>query len=361
VDDVNGEPVLLDIDPATNTLDPNVVEAYLEDCLETGKPMPRAIIVVHLHDHAADMDRFPGIARRFGLFLIEDCAQAHGAAWRDRALGSFGTLGTFSTQRTKPLAGVKRADDDRWECPTGSEGGFVVTGVPLLDIRVRSGADCGRRVEESVLDPAADVDELTDHWRTSVDALNLGSKVESGNNRLPASVAERLLDQMDWFEQEHQERTATLKALDRRLPEFVGVSLLAHQPQLTRRVTHMFAMRFEPEEFAGMDSELFRQVLMPLLGGLLVDKPYDTLGGGEPGYRSPVYDPHAMRRYNTTPEHWEAIDPSRAHLPACHDAMKHVVVIENTALREPGFPDALVAALQWMRRRAAWLVEQARA
>lgn len=99
--------VLVDIDRSSFTIDPDAVEA----AIQPGKT--RAILPVHLGGHPAEMDRLTEIAKRHSLFLIEDCAQAHGAEWRGRKVGSLGDAGAFSFQSSKNL--------------TSGEGGCVTT------------------------------------------------------------------------------------------------------------------------------------------------------------------------------------------------------------------------------------------
>ena len=74
-------PVLVDIDPRTFTLDPNRLEDALRQCSR-----PKAVVPVHLYGHPADMPAIGDIARRYGLRVIEDCAQAHGASLDNFAL-----------------------------------------------------------------------------------------------------------------------------------------------------------------------------------------------------------------------------------------------------------------------------------
>ncbi|MFZ1059560.1 MAG: aminotransferase class V-fold PLP-dependent enzyme, partial [Candidatus Rokuibacteriota bacterium] len=78
-------PVFADIDPETFALDPAQVERAIT-------PRTRAVIAVHLYGHPADMDPLVAIARRRGLAVVEDAAQAIGAAYAGRPVGSFGDL-----------------------------------------------------------------------------------------------------------------------------------------------------------------------------------------------------------------------------------------------------------------------------
>src|SRR5207248_1580061 len=82
-------PVFVDVDEGTYNMDPGRVE-------EAITPRTRAIVPVHLYGLPADMDSLADIAARRKLWLIEDAAQAHGAAYKGRRCGSFGHLACFS-------------------------------------------------------------------------------------------------------------------------------------------------------------------------------------------------------------------------------------------------------------------------
>jgi perosamine synthetase len=99
-------PVFVDAEPDTWTIDPAAIEAKIT-------PRTKGIIVVHLFGHPADMDPINAIARRHGLFVMEDAAQAHGAEGRGRRAGSLGDIATFSFFGNKIV--------------TTGEGGMVVT------------------------------------------------------------------------------------------------------------------------------------------------------------------------------------------------------------------------------------------
>lgn len=100
------KPVFADIDPKTFNLDPNEV-------LEKITNKTKAIIVVHLYGQPADMEAFKEIAEDHRLYLIEDCAQAHGAEFKGQKVGTFGDIAAFSFYPTKNM--------------TTGEGGMVVT------------------------------------------------------------------------------------------------------------------------------------------------------------------------------------------------------------------------------------------
>ena len=109
-------PVFADIDPVTFTLDPASVEAAVTE-------RTIAIEVVHLYGLPANMPEILDIARRHGLAVWEDCAQAHAAAIDDEPVGTFGAWGSFSFYPTKNM--------------TSLEGGMVSTADAELARRVR--------------------------------------------------------------------------------------------------------------------------------------------------------------------------------------------------------------------------------
>ncbi|MCC7335958.1 MAG: DegT/DnrJ/EryC1/StrS family aminotransferase [Pirellulaceae bacterium] len=99
---VNAKPVFVDIDPGTYTIDVEQVEARIT--LRT-----KAIIPVHLYGQPADLVTLQEIAERHGLALIEDAAQAHGATYHGKPVGSFGQCGCFSFYPGKNLGAYGEA------------------------------------------------------------------------------------------------------------------------------------------------------------------------------------------------------------------------------------------------------------
>ncbi len=102
---VGARPVFVDIDPVTFNIDPAKIEAAIT-------PRTKAIMPVHLFGLSCDMDAILAIARQYNLAVIEDACQSHGAGYKGKRVGSFGT-GTFSLYPTKNI--------------TSGEGGMITT------------------------------------------------------------------------------------------------------------------------------------------------------------------------------------------------------------------------------------------
>ncbi len=109
-------PVLVDVDPRTWCIDPTKLEAKIG-------PRTRAVMPVHMYGHPCDMPAIGEIARRHDLFVIEDCAEAHGAQIAGRMVGSFGDAACFSFYGNKIL--------------TTGEGGMVLCSDPALAEKMR--------------------------------------------------------------------------------------------------------------------------------------------------------------------------------------------------------------------------------
>jgi perosamine synthetase len=99
-------PVFIDSEAETGNLDPALIEPKITE-------KTKGIIVVHLYGHPVDMDAVSSIAKKHGLFVIEDAAEAHGATYKERMIGTLGDIATFSFYGNKII--------------TTGEGGMVVT------------------------------------------------------------------------------------------------------------------------------------------------------------------------------------------------------------------------------------------
>lgn len=113
----NGIPVFVDVERDTWTMDPRLIEARITD-------RTRALLPVHIHGMPADMDPILAIAKKHGLYVIEDCAQSHGATYRGRKCGAIGDAAGFSSQSSKLLT-------------TGSYGGLFATSDDTIAERAK--------------------------------------------------------------------------------------------------------------------------------------------------------------------------------------------------------------------------------
>ena len=104
---LGAKPIFADVD-----IDSGVITAESIEPLITKKT--RAICVVHLGGWPADMEKICALAKKFGLYVIEDCSQAHGAKIKGKSVGSFGDVATWSFCQDKIIS-------------TGGEGGMVTT------------------------------------------------------------------------------------------------------------------------------------------------------------------------------------------------------------------------------------------
>jgi len=123
---VGARPVFVDSEPRTWNLDPRQVEEKITD-------RTKAIMAVHIYGHPADMGPILELAEEHGLYVIEDAAEAHGAEYKGRKVGTFGHLACFSFYANKII--------------TTGEGGMVVTDDAELAERLRRLRDQGYNVE----------------------------------------------------------------------------------------------------------------------------------------------------------------------------------------------------------------------
>ena len=118
-------PVFADVRPDTYTIDPEGIAAAVTS-------RTKAVVAVHLYGQPADMDPILAYAARYGLKVVEDCAQAHGAAYKGRRVGSLGDAACFSFYPTKNLGAI-------------GDGGAVVTRDAALARRARELREYGWR------------------------------------------------------------------------------------------------------------------------------------------------------------------------------------------------------------------------
>ena len=236
-------PVFADVLPDTYCVDPDAVEAAIG-------PRTQAVVPVHLACSMADLDRLRALCERRGLLLVEDCAHAHGARWRDRAAGSVGALGTFSMQSSKLL--------------TAGEGGAITTSDDVFAARAWSLVNCGRKEREDAYP----------------------ERLLGTNARISEWQAAILSAQLERLDEQHARRAANADAFERAIAAIRGLRPLARDPRVTRRTHYQMIVRYEPGAWAGLSrDEVLRALVaegIPAAGRFYVPLPEDPLFPADP-------------------------------------------------------------------------------
>ena len=196
-----GVPVFADIDPDTYCLD-------AESARRAITPRTRAIIPVHLAMRFCDMDALVALAAEKDLLIIEDCAHAHGGAYKGRGAGSIGDTGCFSMQSSKIM--------------TSGEGGIVITSRLDCQEAVQSIVNCGRA-------------SVTDQFK---------QRMVGSNYRITEFQAALLLGQLEMLPEFAAKRSRHAKLLSERLARIPGISPLPPQPAITGEAIYNYVFRY---------------------------------------------------------------------------------------------------------------------
>jgi len=218
-----GVPIFADIDPETLTLDPDAIEAKIT-------PYTKAIVVVHIGGIPADMDRIMAIADKHGLYVIEDCAQAHGSRYKGRAVGTFGHFGCFSLGSGKNVA-------------AGDAGVLVTKDHDLYEQALLLG-----------MHPSRTLNEIKDAQRRKwIDSLIYTYRV----NQLSAALA---VAQLDRLEELNYWRRKTAGDMAERLEGVPGIRPL-RLPEYLDPAWHRIGWTFVAEEVPGVSREQYVKAL----------------------------------------------------------------------------------------------------
>ncbi|MCB0106207.1 MAG: DegT/DnrJ/EryC1/StrS family aminotransferase, partial [Caldilineaceae bacterium] len=211
-------PVFVDIDPATYNLDINLVEAAIT-------PKTKAIIPVHFAGLPADMDALLPLAKKHGLYVVEDAAHAHGSTWHGRPVGTLGHVGSFSLQASKNL--------------TAGEGGIVLTNDDVLAGRLWSFINQGRTPGGA--------------W--------FEHDILGSNLRMTGWQAGMLLAQMTRFEEQLQRRLENARRLHTILAEVDGLEPQHWDERCEIHAHHLFIIRYDQDAWQGIPRERFVKAL----------------------------------------------------------------------------------------------------
>lgn len=211
----NCKPVFIDVRRDSFNIDSQAIEAAITNGT-------KAIIVVHFGGLAANMQRILGIAQRYDLQVIEDAAQAHGAEFDGKRVGSLSDCGCFSFQASKIL--------------TCGEGGIVTTSDPERARKCRDISDWGTRTFDGHFDQSR----------------------FSGNFRLSEFQGAVLNSQFAVFEDQCKRRAVNSDLLLSKLSQLPGIATQAVTKLSTRHAHSLIALRVSESRF-GMDrSELVK-------------------------------------------------------------------------------------------------------
>jgi L-glutamine:2-deoxy-scyllo-inosose/3-amino-2,3-dideoxy-scyllo-inosose aminotransferase len=279
--DVNATPVLVDVCEDTWCIDPVEVEKAIT-------PRTKAIIPVHLYGSFADMDEILRIAKKYNLFVIEDCAHKHGGEWNGKKAGSIGDIGSFSYQLSKHL--------------TAGEGGTVTTNNFALFEKLDALRNCGRRPEPE----------------TSVKAdkgegvyFDAGNFLQSGNYRITEFQAAILIEGLKRLPEQNRVRDENGIYLNSLIKTIPGVIPMRRDVRETKEAYFNFSFRYDKDKFKGLPVQKFRAALTAEIG-IEVAASYTPLNNCS------LYVPLTKpARHKLNDEYWAAIDPARFELPVC--------------------------------------------
>jgi dTDP-4-amino-4,6-dideoxygalactose transaminase len=197
-------PVFADIDPDTYCLDVECVRKLI-----TGRT--RAIVPVHLAMRFAEMDELLALSHQYGLKVIEDCAHAHGGAWRGKGAGSMGDIGCFSLQESKLI--------------TCGEGGLLTTNSLEYYEALQTMINCGRA-------------SLTDQY---------GQRMLGLNYRMTDLQIALLFGQLERLPELRECRSRHAELLGSLIGGLPSVRLLPLQQQITSPTYYTYVFQYRPE------------------------------------------------------------------------------------------------------------------
>jgi len=216
--DTGATPVIVDVDPLTYNISPEAVKKALTE-------RTKCIVPVHLAGCPADMDALLEISEKHGLKVLEDAAQAHGAEWKGRRVGSIGDAGTFSFYQSKNM--------------TAGEGGIILTNDDELANLMRSLVNVGR-----------------DMRRGWYEHIRYG-----WNFRMTSFQAAVLLAQLRRLPELNVKRMRSAEYLNEKLVEVDGIQPLRRPAEATAHSYHLYIIKVNTRKFGFTSKEEFVRAL----------------------------------------------------------------------------------------------------
>lgn len=213
--------VIVDVDTETLCMDVTEVEKAITE-------KTKAIIPVYNYGNSPDMDELRKLADEKGIFLVEDCARAHGFQWGGKWAGSIGEMGCFSFQQGKFM--------------TAGEGGMVTTNSEEMAEKCYAIKDCGRVRNATYLEGGR-------YW------LNWF------NYRMTQFQAALLLVQLKRLDEQLERRRANCEYLSNRLSEVEGVEPLKRDSRLRKFQPWPYAFKYDASFFDGLPIDCLVEAL----------------------------------------------------------------------------------------------------
>lgn len=243
-------PIFADIDYDTWNIDP----VMIEKCITK---RTRAIIPVHFGGQPCDMDKIVAIAKKYNIKIIEDAAQALGASWKSKPVGSIGNFGCFSMQSSKNL--------------TCGEGGIVITNEEDYYKKLYSLYNLGR----------------------SLGGLWYEHNILGSNYRITELQAALAYSQLSRLEAQNRIRYDNAKYLDGMLNQIEGIETRKIQDGVTYPVYNLYCFRYKSELWNGLTRKRFIMLLnsegIPCNGGYITpiyqNKPFQESYNNEANRR----------------------------------------------------------------------------
>ncbi len=218
---VGATPIIVDVQPDTMTLDPNAVRAAITN-------RTKAIMPVHVAGVVGAIDEILQIATEHNLFVIEDCAHAHGATHRSQGAGGLGIAGSFSFQGGKVI--------------TAGEGGMITTNDKALYEACWSLREGGAAYPSQALNQSHTISRM------------------GSNYRMTAIQSAITMVQLQRFKSQIKTRLTNTDRLDQQLSQIAGIVPQYRHPE-DQSPGYLYLFYYDSKEFNGLSRQLFVKAL----------------------------------------------------------------------------------------------------
>ena len=233
----NAVPIFVDIDPKTLNINSQLIESAITE-------RTKAIIPVHIGGSPADMESIINLANKYGLAVIEDAAQAHGAEWNGKKVGALHKGGIFSFQTSKNMS--------------AGEGGAIISNDEDFMDACFAYYNCGR--------------QRGGDWYEH--------HIIGANHRMSAMAASLIIPQFQTIENDMNIRDKNRQKIDKALSD-MNLEIMHRYKKVTRESNHLYLVRYMEENFNGIPREKFFEAMR-------AEGVY-TYAGYKPLYREDVF------------------------------------------------------------------------